>query len=330
MTRTKKEYGGFLPLELNPGKEWFATYEPSLMRFNSVKASLICLLEQFRPKRICLPYYYCPTTIAAIKHTGTEVTWYHIGEDLLGRDIPDEPDTMVLLVNYFGVLDEALTSMAQTFCRARVILDHAHSFFCPPLQKENVYSTYSAKKFFGIPDGAYLVGEVNRAAEQAPSFMAAHAQYLLTAYEEGTNAAYGLKKQVDGAIAGNYAPMSVLAAGLLQNVDYDRVCRRRKENFSLFHRAFADVNALQLPDSCAAYHYPLLLNDMGEYVKKRLVQDKIYVPTLWNGQELHLYGTEFEKGLTRNTAFLPVDQRYDKADVQYMIEKIKEYMNEYS
>lgn len=42
--RTKNEYGGFLPLELNPGNEYFVEYEDMLCRFNSVKAALNYLI----------------------------------------------------------------------------------------------------------------------------------------------------------------------------------------------------------------------------------------------------------------------------------------------
>ena len=44
--RTKSEYGGFLPLELNPGKEYFAQYDPYLRRFNSVKAGIDYLIKR--------------------------------------------------------------------------------------------------------------------------------------------------------------------------------------------------------------------------------------------------------------------------------------------
>ena len=69
--RTKDAYGGFLPLELNEGQEFFTDYTDYLRRYNSVKAGLYYLLEIISVKKIYLPYYYCPTTTDAIKSTSS-------------------------------------------------------------------------------------------------------------------------------------------------------------------------------------------------------------------------------------------------------------------
>ena len=87
--RKKKEYGGFLPLELNPGQEFFEKYEPHLLRFNSVKASLDYIIKKVLPKRIYVPYYYCPSTTEAIEKMGVEVKFYHLNESLLRETMFD-------------------------------------------------------------------------------------------------------------------------------------------------------------------------------------------------------------------------------------------------
>lgn len=65
--RTRQEYGGFLPLELNPGKEWFDGYQDNLRRFNSVKATIVHAICLTDIQEIYVPYYYCPSTTEAIK-----------------------------------------------------------------------------------------------------------------------------------------------------------------------------------------------------------------------------------------------------------------------
>ena len=40
MNRKNKEYGGFLPLELNPGQEYYYEYEDHMVRFNCAKAAV--------------------------------------------------------------------------------------------------------------------------------------------------------------------------------------------------------------------------------------------------------------------------------------------------
>lgn len=323
--RTKKEYGGYLPLELNEGFEYFAGYERKLLRFNSVKAALDRLLRELTPKTLWIPFYYCPSTTEALNRTGVSVHYYHIGSDLLPEELPDRDGETVLLVNYFGVLDDSVKSLALSFHNASVLIDNAHAFFCPPLMKENIYNVYSARKFFGVPDGAYAVGEQISAEQQALHYADETAYYLLKSCEHGTNAAYAEKKQSDLAIAAEYAPMSMLAQKLLKNADYPSVRQRRSENFSDYQEAFVDKNGLKLASPFPAYCFPLLCLE-GSVLKGALVREKIYVPTLWSSDLLRENGNSFEQDMCENGLFLPLDQRYDTQDISYLISVVEDML----
>lgn len=326
LKRTKAEYGGFLPFELNPGKESFAKYEPWLMRFNTVKASLYYLFRAIDIRRIYIPYYYCPSTTEAIKKVVSEVFFYHIDENLMPIDLQDESDAAVLLVDYFGIRSREVIALAQSFKKAEVVLDLAHSFYTEPLIKEKVHCVYSAKKLFGIPDGSYLVSKVAVPSEETLTDAASYVEYLVMTYERGTNAAYSKKKETDQFLSANYAGMSKLALGLLENVDYDRVYNRRRENYEFLRQHFEKVNELGLPESAAAYQFPLLQKGKGQTVKKILVEEKIFVSTLWTGENLIKSGSEFELTMSRDAVFLPMDQRYDLADMMYIASKVDEIL----
>ena len=304
--RTKEEYGGFLPLELNPGKELFAKYEDNLIRFNSVKASLDFLIRKLEKKEIWIPYYYCPSTIEAIKKTGIWVKFYHVNEKLLPDYVPDIEQAIVILVDYFGVRSEDVKVIGLQYKKASVIIDNAHSFFSKPIFADNVYNVYSAKKFIGIPDGAYLVSHRKFNHNYDLSQSGDYVEYLFNAYEKGTNAVYSMKKKADKEIAENYAPMSKLAVGLLQNVNYERIEEQRQRNYNILHSLLRDVNELDIPEKCAAYHYPLL------------IKEKIYVSTLWNGNDLLINGNSIELNMSQNAIFLPIDQRYNEDDMKYI------------
>ena len=171
MVRRKKEYGGFLPLELNIGKGYFSEYESVLSRFNSVKAGLEFIIKNSKASKLFLPCYYCPSTTEAILRTGIEVVFYHIDKEMQPIDIQDEVGSLIILVDYFGVLGKKIENIAMGFSNAEVILDRAHAFFSRPVLRDNVYNIYSAKKFFGVPDGAYLISTKIR-SDEAPSYSA--------------------------------------------------------------------------------------------------------------------------------------------------------------
>lgn len=323
MERTRESYGGFLPLELNPGKEKFAEFESNLLRFNCVKAAFAYLAEKRKPKKIWVPYYYCPSTIEAVKKTGIEVAFYHIDQELLPVDLPDESESLVILVDYFGVRDQQVEKLVECFQKASVVIDFAHAFYASPIFRDGVYNVYSAKKFFGVPDGAYLTGAQVTGSPQENGCSYPYASYLLKAYEKGTNDAYIEKKAADHTISSNYGPMSKLAQGLLRNVDYARAEKQRTENYVFLHQRFGGINGLALPEKCAAYQYPLLLEGIGAQLKKKLVEDRIYVSDLWKGQDLLEHGWKNEHALSEHTLFLPMDQRYQKSDMEYIAEKVR-------
>ncbi len=327
VTRTQTEYGGFLPLELNQGMEYFAKYEPYLMRFNSVKAALDEIIKRIGKKVIYVPYYYCPSTTEAIRKTGTDICFYHVNEKLEPVGIPDEGDSVVLLVDYFGVRQKTVSEAAKKFLSADVIIDWAHDFFAEPVKGDRIHNIYSAKKFFGIPDGAYLVSNAVIPAVEAPTFAHGYMEYLVTAYEEGTNAAYMAKKDTDRYLFAHYGSMSAVSIGLLKNVDYECVRAKRTANYRMLYEAFKDTNKLMMPDDCAGYQFPLLI-DNGRLVKQKLVDEKIYVSTLWSGSDLKENGNDFEFFMMSDAVFLPMDQRYDEEDMKYIVSRVKSAVEE--
>lgn len=330
MGRTRSEYGGFLPLELNHGKELFEKYEKVMCRFNSVKASISYLLDKINCNKIYIPYYYCPSTSDAIKQTGIDICYYHVDDNLMPINIPDEECSCVLLVDYFGVRSEQIDVLVQIYKCAEVIVDRAHSFYAEPIIEKHVHNVYSAKKFFGVPDGSYLISMNTGDLTQVPTESYSYAGYLTKAYEEGTNAAYMMKKEADKVLAENYDCMSKLAMGLLKNIDYEQVAQKREKNYGILHEVFQYMNELNLPDKCIPYQYPLLVREKGLLIKQKLIEDKIFVSTLWSGENLLNNGNTFELDMSRHCIFLPLDQRYEESDIQYIARKVKVFMDENS
>lgn len=325
--RTRAEYGGFLPLELNSRKEYFDTYENNLSRFNSVKAAFAYIIENLSCKKIYIPYYYCPSTTQAIKTMDLDVVFYHIGGNLMPDNIIDEESSIVLLVDYFGVCSDEITYLSKSFTKAQVIIDRAHAFFAEPVMISNIHNVYSAKKFFGIPDGSYLISQSIVKEIETPIDSNEYAGYLLKTYEVGTNVSYADKKAADDIIASNYSSMSKLAIGLLRNVDYDNVKEIRRENFEFLRQTFDEVNELKLPHNVSSYQFPLLLSSKGKMIKQQLVAEKIFVSTLWKGEDLLNSGNEFELNMSENAVFLTMDQRYGIDDMKYIANETLKFIN---
>lgn len=316
MERTKEEYGGFLPLELPKGKGHYYSKYKNVLQFNTIKAAIPLIQKILNIDTIYAPYYLCPNVIAELKNSFKKVEFFNIDKNLLPL-IADTNEKLIYLVNYFGIMDSKIRKYIKNNSNTVFILDNAHSFYFKPILKDNVFNLYSCKKFFGVPDGGYLITKEKIADNLPKIFANDYSGYLIKSLEEGTNSCYQEKKEVDQKINSSYSGISFFSERILSGIDYNYIKKVRATNFSILNKHFSKYNNIQCESSSIPYLYPLFLTCD---IRKELIQKKIYVPTLW-GQCLN-QNNLFEKELTEKTIFIPLDQRYDKMDINYIVSVI--------
>lgn len=319
------EYGGYLPLELSEGEDWFSKYgESNLLRTNSAKAALYFAVKTSGISKIYLPHYLCRSVKKMLENTGIPLEYYYLNSGLLPKLSHVEQDAGVLLVNYFGIMEEQIKKEAGKY--KTVFLDHSHGFFSEPILREGVFQIYSCRKFMGVPDGGYLVGK-NCAMDLEADQVSEHFSYLVTSLEHGCNAAYQEKMECDRYFMGNHKGMSRISRGLLSSVNYEQIRRKREENFRYIHRQLKDDNELEIEkEAYPAYLYPFMPKGgikTGKRLKEALVAEKIYVPTLWRELISPFYAGRREYHLSEDTVFLPIDQRYGEEDMEYLVQRVK-------
>ena len=145
-----KAIGGYFELELNDGHEWHA----NAIRLNTARNAFEYVLRSEKYKRVHLPYYTCDAMLEPIEKLEVERQFYHIDTNLEPCVDPAAlpEDEGFVYTNYFGLKDRCVEALAQV-CPT-LIVDNAQSFFSTPLPGVDVF--YSPRKFFGVPDGAYL------------------------------------------------------------------------------------------------------------------------------------------------------------------------------
>ena len=319
------EMGGYLPLELHRGQSWFADL-PAEQRLevNTGRTALYYAIESLGVKHVYAPSYYCPDIIAMLERMDVQVEYYRIGEDLLPLDLPNRADSAVILVNYFGVMGSKLRAFAQGY--DRVIFDQAHGFFTPPVMEDGVMNVYSCRKFLGVSDGAYLIGTRIAKPELPQDVSSPRASHLFTSLELGTNAAYGDNKRNEEALGASRLGMSELTRQILEGADYEQVAERRRRNYRYLHRRLERLQLLELPEEDpVAYAYPLLL---PRDIHRALVQRRIYVPVLWSQLLEPSWDGTLEQRYSANIVPLPLDQRYDEADMERMAQIVEECLRE--
>lgn len=324
---TQKEFGGYLPLELGWKKEYFDAYGKDVLRLDCGRNALRTAVTAACAKKVYLPVYTCDTVYEAVAQTGVEIVPYRIGENWMPLDAANlaaEPDSWLVYTNYFGVVEPASIEQLRAVC-PRLIFDNTQAFFSSPVMSEDCYSVYSCRKFFGVSDGAYLLGRgLGQRELTFPSSTSWQtAGQLLKSIECGTNGAYAESKQNENQLA-DHPPrtMSPLTRRILQSVDYKEVAARRRANFAALHRLLGGNNPLQFwTSSDTAMSYPFYCEKPG--LRAELIAHKVYASQLWPWVLDKVEETSFEARLSNYLMPLPIDQRYTVNDMVDLAELVK-------
>ena len=120
--------------------------------------------------------------------------------------------------------------------------------------------------------------------------------------------------------------MSKLTNSLLSQLGYKKVKIKRKENFNHLHKNLKELNELKFDFSSDAVPmvYPLLINN-GNVLKKKLINDRIFIATYWSDVLERVSRDSFESYLVKNLIPIPIDQRYGITDMDFILKKIKLY-----
>lgn len=316
-----KEMGGYLPLELYRGKEYYQFEKDKMLRVNCGRAAIHAALMQFRPQRVILPYFICPTVKLLVKKAGIPFSEYSIGEDFFPKNIRCNEDDCVVLVNYFGLVNrkELALKLAR---KTRVLLDNTQAFYAEPIFHPNILNVYSCRKFFGVSDGGYLIGEHLQQSDLQPSTSWEDSLFLTKSLELGTNEAYNLKKECEERLGSTYTQMSTLTRAIMDGIDYSYVAKRRRENFETLNRLMLRFNTLQwdLGSSSVPYMYPFMIR---REMREKLLLNKIYIPVLWKESMCSRSSYLIERNFSKWIYHLPIDQRYSIEDMKYLADIVE-------
>ncbi len=313
-----KEIGGYFGLDAFCGKEYY----PDLLKLNTARNALIYLCRARQIKKLFLPYFLCDSVAAACEAEGVAYQSYSIGPDFLPVFSQKlNAGEYLYVVNYYGQLTDAqILSLQKQY--GSIILDNVQAFFQKPLL--GVDTIYSCRKFFGLPDGAYLATDA-RLEGLKKDKSAARMRHILGRLEGSASDYYNDFKENDASFRTlPLMEMSLLTENLLKAIDYEKTVAIRNANWQLLHEALGSKNPLKLRSPNGPYAYPFYCKN-GMQIKKTLAERKIFVATLWpNVLQMEGY---LEKDYAENILPLPCDQRYDGQDMKIIIEAVLECIN---
>jgi len=298
--------GGYFELELRKGKE----YHNGAIRLNSGRNAFEYILRAREYKKVYLPYFTCDVMLEPILKLKLKYEFYRINEQL--EPIFDfnkiGADETFLYTNYFGIKGLQVIKISKN-C-PNLIVDNSQAFFEKPLAGIDTF--YSPRKFFGVPDGAYLYTDKLIQIELDRDNSVNRFSHLIKRIEEGAETGYSDFIANNDSIKGQpIKSMSALTRALLDNIDYNKVIRTRKRNFQFFYNYLKNLNNFKLSEVADSVPmiYPFRTTD--KKLKSKLIENKIFVATYWPNILNWCNENMLEYTLTEQIIPLPIDQRYD-------------------
>lgn len=312
-----KEIGGYIEFEHYKGK---MLHESAIM-LNCGRNALAYVIEANNIKKILMPKFMCSSCNKVLLDYNINVRYYKININFRPDDISLQEDEWLYIVNFYGQLTNPyIASLQKRYYK--IIVDNAQAYFQPPI--DNVATIYTCRKFFGVSDGAMLYSNIllKRNLDKDISYDRMH--FLLGRYEKPASDFY-VEYVHNNLLLVNepIKKMSLLTQNLLHAIDYEGVSSIREENFSFLNEKFCGMNQLKLDIPIGAYMYPLYVKG-GDYVRKKLLEKKIYIPILWSDVFKVCSEDEIEYDLALNILPLPIDQRYGRNDMEYLVNTIRE------
>ena len=313
-----KEYGGYIELETNHGKEYYE----NLVRLNCGRACLAYLIESQKIRKILLPFFVCNAVRQTCEKYGVEYESYFIDENFFPKfnGNLNNDEVYIYVVNHYSQLDKQyLVKLKEKY--HNIIIDNVCAFFEEPIS--GCDTIYSCRKYFGVPDGAYLSTNATVQKKYPVDISYGRMYFLLGRFEKTASEFYTEYVRNNELFRNEpIKNMSKLTLNLLKGIDYELVKEKRGRNFQYLHKRLGNRNNLTLKTTVGPYAYPFMVEN-GHVLRQKLQENKIYIPMLWPEVLKLVPENTLEYKFANDILPLPVDQRYGKEDMEYICDIIE-------
>ena len=297
--------GGYFSLEL-PKKE---EYHKNAIKLNTGRNCLEYILRARGYRKVYIPYYTCDVILEPFMKLGIDYEFYHVDINLEIRDeFSFKSNEALLYVNYYGLKQRYVEYLAARM-ENKLIVDNTQAFYSMPI--DGIDTFYTCRKFFGVPDGAYLYTDklLNDSFEYDVSFD--RMTSLTKRIDLGAEAGYSDFKSLSKALVGQpIKKMSCLTQRMMQSIDYETIAQQRRSNYIRMHNALCDSNILllNLEDDAVPMVYPYMSSNEG--LREILIEKKVFVARYWPNVTKWTSPNNLEYQLTMMMQPIPIDQRY--------------------
>ena len=306
--------------------------------FASGRAALRAILRENSSRglnEIWLPRYVCKTVPDAACIEKFTVKWYEVGPNLhidfeSFTQFPKKP-FLIVLIDYFGMLDLSCDVTALHEYGAVVILDKIQALF----EKRDFgadYWFYGYRKFLPIPEGAFAwsqSGQIIPSGREGDAgiikTLAGLVKNMASSYSLRDEAYLRLFRLGEDHLDAQEEIQSTgpLFGFLLSNVDIAKAREARCVNYRILSEMLVNIGiypflTTEIPDT-APLAVPIALHDRNR-LRKHLISKRIYLPVHWPQEE----SVGFAGFMNEHELSLVIDQRYGLNDMSRIVETLAE------
>lgn len=317
-----KEIGGYFQIEEFVRNEYYK----DLVSLNTARNALLYIMEAKNIKKIYIPYYLCECIEVMLKQNELCYEFYRIDKNF--NPIFDKKlleNEYIYIVNFFGQISNKKIYLLKDRFK-NIIVDNTHAFYQKPLK--GIDTIYNCRKWFGVPDGAYLSTDTKLKVDLEEDKSGLRLAHLIGRFEGRASDFYSEFAETDKKFKHETLKnMSKLTKNFLNAIDYRQVKNVRNSNFDILNMSLKKINRLEIEKSTIPFTYPLYIEN-AEIIRRKMIEKKIYIPTLWPNviKENSLETIEYE--FAKNILPIPCDQRYTTKDMEYIVENIFKILEE--
>lgn len=269
---------------------------------------------------------------------GFEISYYDIDENLNPIIDFDNFQSIGIFfhMGYFGFntnnnLKDVIKKLNQS--KAVIVEDITHSFLSQNHHDfESDYYICSLRKWFGIPDGAFIASNV----DLNPNEFQKNSEYV-----EQRILADKLKKQYinkeiehqdylkiydkaeDLLNKNEIHLMNEESKSILYHTDFDTIKSARRNNYLYLESLLNSkkICVIPLEKNTVPLSLPLFINNR-DVLRKRMIENKVYCPVHWPIPNVENMP---KNGIYVKQISIPIDQRYNNSDMQYIYKILQEW-----
>jgi len=313
-----KPIGGYFSLELPQHEE----YHKDVIRLNTGRNCLEYILRVRGYSKVYIPCYTCDVVLEPFMKLGIPYEYYHINIHLEIQDeIALKSGEALLYTNYYGLKQQYTEKLANQYGN-HLIVDNTQAFYAKPI--EGIDTFYTCRKFFGVPDGAYLYIDKQLDIELEQDHSYERMDSLTKRIDLSPEAGYQDFHETSKSLVGQPIKcMSKLTQRMMQGIDYETIAQRRRANYLMLHEALDRENNVELllEDDAVPMVYPYLVPVNG--LREKLIENKIFVARYWPNVLECTTPDDIDYLLASQMQPLPIDQRYGDDEMNRIIEIIK-------